>query len=703
MAESLDCIFKPRSIAVIGASTKRGTIGHAVLHNLVVHEFAGKLFPVNPKAPVVHSIKCYPDVMSIPDEIDLAMVIVPRDAVLGVVEECGKKGVKGLVIISAGFGEVGERGRDFERRLTDMVRRNGMRMIGPNCMGVVNTAPNVSMSATFASAFPGDGKVAYLSQSGALGQIVLELARDMGLGLSMFASLGNKADVSANDILEYWDGDDRTKVILLYIESFGNPRRFTKLARKISRVKPIIAVKSGRTTAGARAVSSHTGSLAGLDVAADALFDQCGVLRVSTVQELFDLAVVFANQPLPKGNRVAVVTNAGGPGVLFVDAAVSLGIDIAQLSDQTKATLRKHVPAEASVENPVDLIGSATPERFKVAVEAVLKDPNVDSVVAMFVPPLMIETRAVARAVAEAATGATKPVLACFMGTEESRSEFNKMRENPIPVFSFPETTAKALAGMKKYRRLIERPEGQIRQFTCETAVLESIVARARNAGRDMLTDMEVRQALQCVGIPVAKSMMAGTMESVVQAAEEIGFPVVLKINIPGISHKTDLGGVTLDIRNNEELIKHYMRLARIVEKHGSKGAPDCFIVQEMVRGGKEVILGMSFDPSFGPLIMFGSGGIYVEAIKDVVFRISPITDLDAQEMIEQIRAYPLLRGVRGEPPVDFDTLVEILLRVSWLVTNLHEIGELDINPFMICEKGKPSKAVDARIKLAPR
>ncbi|MCP4583160.1 MAG: hypothetical protein GY839_16250 [candidate division Zixibacteria bacterium] len=647
MSKNLDCIFRPRSIAVIGASTKKGTIGREILHNLIESEFNGKVFPVNPKASVIHSIKCYSTILDVPDAVDLAMIIVPRDHVINIVEQCGEKGVKGVVVITAGFKEIGEEGAKKESELLEVVRKHNMRMIGPNCFGVLNTDPKISMNATFSKTKPLNGIVGFLSQSGALGEAILDYANEIGLGFSMFASVGNKADISGNSLLRYWQDDPDTEIILLYLENFGDPRNFTKIARKITRKKPIIAVKAGRTAAGAKAISSHTGALAGLDVGTEALFDQCGVLRVSSVDDLFDAAQALSNQPLPKGDRIAVITNAGGPGILATDAIVSLGLTMAQFEEKTLKHLRENLPVVAAINNPVDVIASGGPDAYRVAMDACLSDKNVDAVIVIFVPPIVVDHRAVVTAIAEVIEKHknNKTVLGCFMSAPDVVSGSEEMTKRRIPVYTFPESAAKAMSAMVRYRKWIERPKGEYKSFLADTDRVESIIDAGINAGQEILVGEDALNILDAYGVRPAKSSQVKKQADIRKAISNLDFPMVMKIDDPLISHKTDVGGVVKDIRSQDEAIKVFngMRKKFSLPKRPFSGV----ILQEMVGEGVETIIGMNQDPSFGPLMMFGLGGIYVEIMKDVAFKIHPLTDYDAEEMIKSIKGFALLTGFR--------------------------------------------------------
>jgi acetyltransferase len=697
----LDPIFKPRSIAVIGASRKKGSIGWEILHNIVEYEFNGKVFPVNPHAEVIHSIKCFPSVRDIPDPVDLAIIVVPKHEVLRVVDECGQKGVRGLVVITAGFKETGPAGLEREQRLVEKVRHYGMRMIGPNCMGIINTDPAVRLNATFAPTRPLPGRIGFTSQSGALGAAILNMAERLGLGFSMFVSMGNKADVSGNDLLQYWEDDPHTDVILMYLESFGNPRRFTQLARRITKKKPIIAVKAGRTAAGARAASSHTGALAGLDVATEALLEQCGVLRALSIEDLFDLAMAFVYCPIPRGNRVAILTNAGGPAIMATDACVNFGLKIAELAPRTRAHLRPRLPEECTVENPVDLIASADAATYRFALDLLLADENVDAAIVIFVPPIMVTPHEIADAIADVIGHHEKPVLGVFMAPEDFFRHMHQRPSRTFPIYQFPESAARALSALVTYRERRDREEGEVRTFEVEREIVARIVATVRHEGRTELNSAEALTVLEAYGLPVCRFGFARTLKDALIAAREIGYPVVLKVLAHRLTHKSEIGGVIVDVRTDEELIRSFQTLMERVERHGLNEALQGVLVQEMIRGGREVILGIVQDPQFGPLIMFGLGGIYVESLADVVFRIWPITDRDAHEMIRSIRGFPILRGTRGEPPVDFAALEEALMRLSQLAGDFPEIAELDVNPFLASPAPGASKAVDARIRLA--
>jgi acetyltransferase len=730
MDRGLNPLFRPQSIALIGISRNKITLGREILKNLLDFEFHGKIFLINPNVDVINCMKTYSSVCDVPDHVDLAVIVTPRHLIMDIVDECGKKGVRGLVIISAGFKEIGAEGAELEGALVDRIRSYGIRMVGPNCMGVMNLHPSISMNATFSPVKPLVGNISFVSQSGALGAAIINYATQLGLGFSMFVSVGNKADVDVSDLLDYWKDDENTKMILLYMESFGNPSEFTRIARSITRHKPIIILKSGRTTAGARAALSHTGALAGMDLALDALIEQCGVLRVSSIDEMFEVANSFALQPLPPGNRVAIITNAGGPGIMAADACVSNGLDVVELSKRTRERLRKKLPFQAAITNPVDMIASANALSYRHVLRVILEDERVDAVIVIFViPPVEMNPDEVAKTIAEVSYGYSKPVLCCFMGSEGMMSGAEALTRRGIPTYQFPESAANALAFMIKYRTWKEKPQGEVRTFDVKTDALKGMLENAKREGRERLTSDEVHTLLSSYGFRFPRSKSCGDVTEALSAAEDIGYPVVLKMDSRGVVHKSDFGGVVLDVRGERELKEGFSQIRRnyldavrsgalqpyeidtrpddTEESKGKKEggddipAAECRItVQEMVRGGKEIIVGMSHDPVFGPLVMCGLGGIYVEILKDVAFRVHPITDLEASEMIRSLRGYPILLGARGEEGVDIDGIIEYILRLSQMISDFPVIDEIDVNPFITFANRTDFRAVDARIKI---
>jgi len=702
MSGSLDPFFRPQSVAVIGASRNAGTIGYQIVDNLLRHGYRGVVYPVNPNARAIHSIPAYPNVSAIPGSVDLAVVVVPKESVLQVVDECGQKGIRGVVVISAGFREVGGEGVGREEVLLEIVRRHGMRLVGPNCMGVMNTGPEVSMNATFAPTMPPAGATSFLSQSGALGVTILDYASEYGIGIRQFVSIGNKPDVSGNDLLEYWENDPGTRLILMYLESFGNPKNFIPLARRVSRKKPIAVVKSGRTQAGARAASSHTGALAGTDMAIDALLAQCGVLRAESIEELFDLAMAFEDLQSPAGNRVAIITNAGGPGIIIADACESAGLEVVELGPETQARLRGIFPAEASVRNPVDMIASATGASYEVALRIVLDDPGVDAAIAAFVPPLGVKQADIAASIVAACKDRKeKPVLAVLMGREGLPQGIAELDEAGIPAYRFPESAARALAAMHRHRVWADRPVLEPESFDVDRNAVEELLDQVLESGRLDLTEAEALDLFKAYGIPTIPYRVATSEEEAMAASLELGFPVVLKVLSPDVVHKTDVGGVAVDLRSADEVSGAYRSILRRVRERHETASIHGVLVEGFQKEGREVIVGMSTDARFGPILMFGLGGIYVEALKDVAFRVHPVTRTDAEEMIRSIRGFPLLEGVRGEPPADMETLAEVIQRISQLVGDHDRIQELDLNPFVALESG--GMALDAHVTLRPK
>jgi acetyl coenzyme A synthetase (ADP forming)-like protein len=696
-ARSVERILRPRSIAVIGASRERGTIGHEIFRNLLNGGFNGPVYPVHPTAPHVASVPAYSSVNAIPNPVDLAVVVVPAEHVLAVIEECGAKGVRGLVVISAGFAETGGAGAVAQKELVAAARGAGMRLVGPNCMGVINTAAGIGMNATFAPTPPIPGRLGFLSQSGGLGIAVLEEADRRRLGLSSFVSVGNKADVSGNDLLRYWQTDDGTDVILLYLESFGNPRQFARVARQVSRTKPIVAVKAGRTVAGSRAASSHTAALASPDVAVDALFAQTGVIRVDTLQELFEVAQVLSDQPLPAGRRVGIVTNSGGPGILAADACEANGLVVPELAAATQAALREFLSGAAGVRNPVDLVASGSASDYERTIRLLVADENVDAVVVVFTPPLVTEPDDVASAVAAVAAGATKPIIANFVSSQTAPEALTTSTCR-VPCFAFPESAVRALARAAAYRSWRDRPAGRRPELsdvepTAAKAAVQAALASSPEGG--WLEPPGVADLLGAYRIALSPGRVADSPEEAVEAAADVGYPVVLKVTGPDLIHKSDVGGVRVGLRTPEEVLRAFRDMRSTIGER-----MDGVMVQPMAAPGVETLVGLIHDQSFGPLVVFGSGGTSVELFEDRSLRVLPLTDLDAAELVRSLRSSPLLFGYRGAPPVAVTALEDLLLRVGRLAEDIPEIAEMDLNPVIVSPSGVV--AVDAKLRLAP-
>jgi acetate---CoA ligase (ADP-forming) len=696
---SIAPLFRPRTIAVIGASRRADSIGHEIVHNLVTDGFSGAVFPVNSKASSVCSIRAYPSVADLPDALDVAVIAVPKERVIDIAEECGTVGTKGLIVISAGFREVGPGGAALEQELVAVVRRHGMRMVGPNCMGIVNADPAVSMNATFVNAMPPFGHAGFVSQSGALGMSVLDYAREYGIGISQFISVGNKPDVSGNDVLMQWEHDPTVDVILMYVENFGNPTRFLEIAGRITKTKPIIAVKSGRSKAGARAASSHTGALAANDSAVDALLTQAGVLRASTIEELFDMALAFEVRSPPRSRRTAVLTNAGGPGILAADAMEACGLDLAELSPATVDTLRPLFPAEASIRNPLDMIASATPDGYRAALTALLADPRIDAVVPIFVPPFGVRQEDVAEAIVGAARTSDKPVLAVLMGRAGLPHGRAELKRAHIPTYIFPESAARALLTLNRHVEWAGRPPAaRARPDDIDRDAARAVLDRAVADGRTQLSQTESLAVLRAYGIPTVRGTLAASADEAIHAADVIGYPVALKIVSPDVVHKTEVGGVRVGLGSARDVRAAYDEMRERVARAMPRARVDGVLVQEVATGGCETIVGMTRD-SFGPLVMFGLGGVLVEALHDVVFRIAPLGDADARAMMSSIRGATLLDGARGAPPIDRDAVASVIQRISELAIDFPGITELDVNPLLARPNGVV--ALDARVSIS--
>lgn len=695
---NLDQFFNPGAVAVVGASADPTKLGHAVLHNVQEHGFTGSIYPINPKADEILGLPAYPSLTAVPGPIDLIVVVVPPKAVAPVLEEAGQKGVKGAIIITAGFRETGAQGMAMERELIAIARKYGMRLIGPNCLGIIDTyAP---LQASFALGMPQQGKIAFMSQSGALCTSILDMALADDIGFSRFVSLGNKADLNEIDFLQVWGKDPNSKVIAGYLEGITDGGRFIEIAREVSKHTPVIAIKSGTTQAGSKAVSSHTGTLAGSERAYEAAFLQAGVLRAGSVQDLFDMAVAFSNQPLPVNDAVAVVTNAGGPGIMATDALERAGLSLAALTAETQNLLKAGLPAAASAANPVDVLGDAMADRYALAINAVADDPNVGSIIVVLTPQIMTQIEKTAEAAVAASQRTGKPILGAFMGKQAIGPGERILRAHGVPNYPVPERAVNALAAMVRQKQWQERPMPEIERFDVDREAVAEVFRQVRADGRLAIGDAEARAVQAAYGIPFPQSVLARTAEEAGRAAEEMGFPVVMKITSPDILHKTDIGGVKLNLQSAEAVRDAFDLMVYRAQRYQPNADIWGCLVQQQVKGGKEILLGVNRDPQFGPLLVFGLGGIYVEALKDVTFRVAPIDRRQAREMLNEIRAYPLLRGVRGEAPSDTDAIVDVMLRLSQLVTDFPEIVEIDINPLMVFEQGKGALGIDMRLIL---
>jgi acetate---CoA ligase (ADP-forming) len=694
----LEKLFHPSSIAVIGASETSGKVGRVVLENIVSSGFGGKLFPVNPSHTEVLSLPCYSSIAELPETPDLAIIIIPAAAVQEAMKQCGTRGVKAAVIISAGFKESGREGYRRESELYKIAQQYGIRVLGPNCLGLADT--HTPMNATFATRAPLQGKIAFMSQSGALCTAVLGWSEEDHMGFSRFISLGNKMDLNESDLLEELEKDDNTSVITAYLEGVADGGRFLDITSRVSKSKPVIIFKAGVTQAGARAVSSHTGTLAGSENAYTAAFRKCGALRADTVENLFMLSKGLAAQPPPRGSRIAVITNAGGPGIIASDALERSGLTLATLGEQTTRQLRENLPEAASVYNPVDVLGDAGADRYRLAITAVLGDPNVDAILVMLTPQAITRPSEVASALVESTHGTDKTVLAVFMGGPEVSEAEEIMRTDGIPNFQYPEQAVNTLRSMKSYTDFISRPKDTRIRFEVDKGKVHETFDAVRKQERKELVEVEAQKILEAYGLPVARTRLATNLEECIKAARKIGYPVVAKIASPQIMHKTDVGGVVVGIATTDDLIAAYEKITANARKFVPQANIWGVLVQEMLPASRELILGMNRDTQFGPLLMAGLGGIYVEVLKDVSFRLAPLSEEEAREMLHELKSYWLLRGTRGESPADIPAVVESMMRVSQLVMDFPEINELDINPLRVLEEGKGCLAADARIVL---
>ncbi len=698
---SLDAFFSPQSIAVIGASTNTSKLGYAVLDNLVNGDFlqdGRKVYPINPKADEILGLPAFPTVADIPDPIDLAVIVIPYPLVPEAMRTCGEKGIPAVIVISAGFREAGMDGVEREQELIEITNDYNIRLIGPNCLGVINTV--IPMNASFSAGLPPKGPMDFMSQSGALGTAILDWAQAGRLGLSKFVSLGNKADVSETDLLRAWAKDPTSNVILSYMEGLPDGQEFIRVARQVSKLKPIVALKSGVTQAGSRAVSSHTGSLAGSEQAYEAAFQQSGILRAHSLQDLFDMARAFGYLSPLQGDHIAIVTNAGGPGILATDALERAGLKLARFKPECVKALEQFLPDAASAANPIDVLGDARADRYRFALEQVIESPSVDGVLVILTPQAMTEIVETAEVIAEINEKVDIPILACFMGEARVDAGIESMAKNNIPNFSFPERAAMVLRAMSQYREYRARPLPSFESFDVDQKTVRQTIDNVLDEGRLSIGDAEAQSILSAYGLQAPPSEIAETAERAVEIAADMGYPVVLKIASPDILHKTDVGGVKVGLQNPTDVRDAF----DLITYRSQRYLPEARLwgcqVQKMVPSGLEILIGMNRDPQFGPLVTFGLGGIYVEAFKDAAFRIAPFSRDEAAQMLMEIRANALLNGVRGEPPVDMETLVDALLRISQLVLDFPEIAELDINPFIVYEKGSGGIALDMRLIL---
>lgn len=699
--ESLRYFLEPKSVAVIGASRDKGSIGYGLFKNIIEGGFTGVCYPVNNKAKYVMSVKAYRSIKEIEDNIDIAFIVVPAKEVLNVAKECAEKGVKGLVVISSGFAEIGEEGKKLQDELLNICRQSGMRLIGPNCMGIVNTDPLINLNGQFSSFKPKEGNIGFFSQSGALGISVIEYANMLDLGLSSFISVGNKADISGNDALQYWEFDDRTKVILLYLESFGNPRKFSRIARRISKFKPIIVVKGGRSLAGLRAAQSHTGAIVmGSNLSLDALFKQCGVIRTDTLSEMFDIAELLVTQPLPRGRRVGIITNAGGAGILAADACEAAGLEVVEFTPSLKEKLRSFLLPIASVNNPVDLSAQSSPIHYYYAISEVLKSNEIDSLIVIYVPPVKLEVEEVASNITKAVyelKSLNIPVVSVFLAFR-GVTHILSYKDLKIPSYPFPEDAVKALSKVIEYSEWKRKPLGKyVRPKDVDRLSAISLISKRLKEGYEWLSFEDCIKLLGYYNIQFANTFVCKSPEEIKEKCSSLEGNFALKAAGKDIIHKTELGAVKLNLKAKDL----YNEAIKMKEELIAKGKnAEYFIIQEMVYGGMEMIIGVTNDPIFGPLVVCGLGGIATELIKDVSVRLAPLTDLDVDEMIKNLKMYPLLTGYRKGEIYDVESFKDLIIRVGTLVEDIPEIIEMDLNPVFLMPKGKGAKVVDARIRI---
>jgi acetate---CoA ligase (ADP-forming) len=709
----LDCIFSPKSVAVVGASTTPGKVGHDIFCNILKGDYAGTLYPINPSARSVACIKAYARIADVDDDVDLAIVILPPRAALDSVREAVEKGVKGIVIVSAGFREVGAEGLDMENRIVAICREAGVRLVGPNCLGVINPLPAVRLNASFSARMPNPGKISFISQSGALCTAVLDFAADRDFGFSKFISVGNKADVDEMDLLAYLHEDLDTEVIMIYLEELRRGPEFIQTVKEITsgrRRTPVLVIKSGRTSAGARAAASHTGALAGSEAVYDSIFEQSGIIRANSINELFDFASAFAykthtalgkvSRKLPGGNRVAIVTNAGGPGIVATDVTVTSGLELARFSEKTIDTLAKSLPATANLHNPVDVIGDASQDRYENALAAVVKDEGVDGALVILTPQSMTNALGTAKAIVEVALGSRKPILCCFMGIVDVSEGVRFLQEHGYPVFRFPEDAAKAFGALYRYARWVSQEPLEPFELDHDREKARTIVRNCLDAGKFHLGELGGLELLQCYGFSVLPTELGRTPEEAAAAAERIGFPVVMKVVSEQILHKSDAGGVVVGLHDVEAVKQAFDRIVEDAHRYDPKALVEGVLVQKMAHRGEEVILGMNRYPVFGPLLMFGMGGIFVEVFQDVRFSLAPVGRDEAVGMIRGIKGVKLLRGFRGRPKADVRSVERLVVSLSSMAMDNPEIMEMDINPLLVHEEGKGATVADCRIIL---
>jgi acetyl coenzyme A synthetase (ADP forming)-like protein len=704
LEDGLHALFEPKSIAVIGASRRPEAVGFAVLKNLISGGFKGKLYPINPKTAEIEGRTCYKSISEVSDSIDLAVIIVPAPCAKEALLECVQKKVKAVIVISAGFREVGQAGREIEDELVAIAEENDIAMLGPNCLGAINTDPAISINASFSRTMARPGHIAFISQSGALCTAILDYAKGTNVGFSKFVSLGNKASLDEESILRYLGNDPQTKVIMMYVEDLVNGWRFIETARKITGdaeiKKPILIIKSGKTPEGAKAASSHTGSMMENDEVYDAIFEQAGVLRVESVADLFDFGLAFASQPAPKSNRVAIVTNAGGPGIMTTDACIRYGLELSKLSEETQRRLKTFLPVTASVNNPIDVIGDAQLDRYEKTLEVLNEDADIDSIIIILTPQSMTDIQGTAQVITEFSKKSTKTLFSCLMGIYDVSKGVEILEKAGLPNYRFPESAARALGAMARYGEWINRPRTQVKEFQVQKEAAGDQIQKALQEDKTFLPIDESMKLMKHYGFPVLPFATADSEEEAVAAAKKIGYPVAMKVCSADIVHKFDVGGVKLQLQTDEQLRQAYCQIMTSLAQNAPESRDRKVFIQKMGEKGVEVILGMQRDLHFGPILMFGLGGIFTEVLKDVSFRMAPIRELGANRMIRSIRSFPILKGVRGGKQVDLAAIEEALCRLSQLSCDFSEIESIDLNPILVYEDGKACAVADARVIL---
>ena len=691
----LDKLFNPKSVAIIGASTKELSIGNVITKNLLHYDYKGPIYPINPKADEVRGIKAYKTIFDVPADIDLVHISIPSKFVPQAVDDCGKKGVKFIIINSAGFKEVGAEGEALEKEVVSIAKKYGVRIFGPNCQGIINSDPDIKAYCDFTFTYPEPGYISVVAQSGGVGAVIMQRFFDLGVGMRYYASNGNACDISIEEIIRYWGDDEQTRVIVLYVEGFSDPRGFMEMAYEVAAKKPILAMRGGRTEEGAKAATSHTGGLAGIGLSTELIFNKTGILTFRDEEEMCQSAVAFATQPIPKGKRVGLITDTGGPAIIATDELVDLGLEIPPLSDKAKDFLKDKLYPEASIHNPIDVLATAAAPHYRAAMDALMDEEQIDSIYINFVTPPFVDTESVAKEMAEVSKQRKKPIICNYMTDKAQWIETTKiLKDGGIPCYDFPEMAAKALAALTRFNEIRSKEAGKVKKFDdVKKGDAEDILSKVKTANREILTAEEVYEILKAYCIPVADWRITDSIEKAEKAAEEIGYPVVVKVDSESIIHKSDVGGVAVNLQDSKAVRTISEEMKKKFEASNLR-----FFVQKYLSGGKELIIGAKAEPGLGHLIMFGLGGIFVEILKDVVFKISPVTDVEAKEMLSSIKGAPLLKGIRGEKGINEDSIIEIIQRISQLVDELPLIREMDLNPVIAYED--KVFVVDARIKI---